>query len=501
MKDAIKLLSATLLVVGTTQAYAADDADKSPVKPQVKRRVFDASAFLSPAPAVAPAVRVDAGADKSPVPAQVLVDGRVDVLPAPVLVEGSADRSPVKRQVRRQAFNAAAFLSPAPAVLVEGGAAKVDVSPAKPKRLPFNAAAFLAPVRAPVLVEGGAVEVGGSPAKPKRAGFNAAEFLVPAAGSEALAFFNQATGEFLRSINHDLTRWDVITTGNAKIAISSQEQEEAFKNIMGWCLSHYDLASLLPDTMKISNVDAFVEFVVEHVKELYDPLVPGNSVHEIKQREWACLINGFLAYVLQDMNRDNALRAIEEATALIKANPRRAALFATAPAFLPIYAVDKAAVPAPAPAPFMPGSPSQLGGGKVNKKVAGAETSELESKEVYPTPFMSQWMNAAKAETDLAGLTADVAADILKYFASYLDMVKCVDPRERGRYADGGPSTGKGGLFGGKGSLISLSEVLKMQYKVLSQPDNADVLVDAIKFINKHKPSFFNSLTTQNMVN
>ncbi len=77
---------------------------------------------------------------------------------------GDADR--VNAPKKRAAFNAAAFLAPAPVPV------KVEAEkPAPKKRAAFNAAAFLAPASVPVKVEAE------KPAPRKRAAFNASAFL------------------------------------------------------------------------------------------------------------------------------------------------------------------------------------------------------------------------------------------------------------------------------------------------------------------------------------
>ena len=74
--------------------------------------------------------------------------------------------------------------------------------------------------------------------------------------------------------------------------------------------------------------------------------------------------------------------------------------------------------------------------GIISSSLEIAFSGVAKMQNVYPTPMMEKWIDAAAVSANLtsADTKADEAADILKYFASYLIEVK-VDTKD----ADKGP--------------------------------------------------------------
>ena len=280
------------------------------------------------------------------------------------------------------------------------------------------------------------------------------------------------------------------------------------ENIMIGLLNHYDLDSLLPPAdrdLEDLNIGKFVEFVVEHVPALYRaPEVRDVTLEQVYRGQTGEQLRIFVARLIRVGSPAVAAGSVRAAIEFVRQHqsvihpidPTK-----VSPSLVPIYygaevaavgaaaAADPAAgAAAPAAAaclnvtPFSPRTP--LGAGLV---IANSGVSVAKMQNVYPTPMMKRWVNAAEARGQLAtdNIKADEAADILKYFASYLIKVK-----DATKDALKGPYTGSGW---GQGYTF-LSEVLAMRYKLLANPGT---LPDAIDFINQRSHSFLNSLQSQ----
>jgi hypothetical protein len=291
-----------------------------------------------------------------------------------------------------------------------------------------------------------------------------------------------------------------------------------FESIMILLLNQYNINSLLPAGHEISDIQKFVEFVVEHVKELYKiPTVGLNNVNALNAEQTGEQLRIFVNRLIRVGSPVVASGAVKSVNTAFTATVQAAIEFVrqhhsvihpynlieVSRSLVPIYYGAEVSAAASSPGsrsstparsigsrsaavtpvtPFLPRTP--LGAGLV---IANSGTSVAKMQNVYPTPMMEKWMDAAADSANLtsADTKADEAADILKYFASYLIEVK--DATKDG---DKGPYTGS--MFGG---YTFLSDILAMRYKLLAQKDIA--LAEAIAFINAKKDSFFKSLNTQ----
>lgn len=300
------------------------------------------------------------------------------------------------------------------------------------------------------------------------------------------------------------------------------QAQAKLESIMIGLLNHYDLDSLLPtESLENLNIEKFVEFVVEHVPALYHVpmLAVLGDVERLNKAQTGEQLRIFVSNLIRVGSLEVAVGAAKSVNTDFAATVHAAIEFVrqqhdvTPPhssikvslSLVPIYygaAVSAAASSPSSPlasgalstparsaggrsaalTPFSPRTP--LGGRLV---IAGSSASVTKMQTVYPTPMMEKWMDAAADSANLtsADTKADEAADILKYFASYLIEVK-----DATKDVEKGPYTGS--MVGG---YTYLSDVLAMRYKLLAQKDTA--LAEAIAFINAKKNSFFKSLNTQ----
>ena len=291
------------------------------------------------------------------------------------------------------------------------------------------------------------------------------------------------------------------------------QAQAMLESIMIGLLNHYDLKSLLPIDSDLEglNIEKFVEFVVEHVPALYHVPTPAvlGDVERLNKAQTGEQLRIFVSNLIRVGSSAVAVGAVKSVNTAFTATVHAAIEFvrqhhSVTPPHSSIEVSDSLnsiyndvsaggfATPArsaggrsAAVTPAIPFSPrTSLGAGLV---IANSGASVAKMQNVYPTPMMEKWMDAAAeawGQLTSGNTKADEAADILKYFASYLIEVK-----DATKDADKGPYTGN------MGGYTYLSDVLAMRYKLLAQKDTA--LAEAIAFINARKGSFFNSLNTQ----
>ncbi len=307
------------------------------------------------------------------------------------------------------------------------------------------------------------------------------------------------------------------------------QAQAMLEGIMIGLLKHYDLNKLLKYDVVNLNLEKFVEFVVEHVPTLYRVPSDIRSVYRVKLgqtgEDLRVFVNNLIrvggvpgavgaagaaapAAPAQLQVNDAAFRPIILAAIdfvrqyqsqpghiipTIKVSPSLVLVYYNAPDgyVAPRVGVDgsvhtpKKGAPgrAAAPTPVTPFSPSDYLGGRLVIRTDSPDAVQKMQK-VYSSPMMDKWIQSVESDTPLQALDikVDEAADILKYFASYLEKVKQttsdVDSNK-------GPYTSK----------VFLSDVLAKRYELLAS--GAPVLGRAIKFINDARKNFFESLKSQ----
>ena len=287
------------------------------------------------------------------------------------------------------------------------------------------------------------------------------------------------------------------------------QAQAKLESIMIGLLNHYHLDSLLPSSESLENlnIEKFVEFVVEHVPALYHVPTPAvfNNVEKLNKAQTGEQLRIFVSDLIRvgspavaagsvksvDTAFTATVQAAIEFVRQYHAVTRPSGLIEVSASLNSIYndvsaggfaTPPRSARQSAVTTPFSSRTP--LGAGLV---IADSGASVVKMQNVYPTPMMEKWINSAANSANLTSsdTKADEAADILKYFASYLIEVK-----DATKDVEKGPYTGS--MVGG---YTYLSDVLAMRYKLLAQKDTA--LAEAIAFINAKKNSFFKSLNTQ----
>jgi hypothetical protein len=272
-------------------------------------------------------------------------------------------------------------------------------------------------------------------------------------------------------------------------------------SIMTLLLSQYNIASLLPEGREIADVQKFVEFVVEHVPALYRaPGVRDVTLEQVYRGQTGEQLRIFVAHLIrvrpaaaaeEEINGDIE-QVVRSAVVLVRQH--QAALGAAGEIvipdeILPVYATAAAAVveeplargglvsPAKSPEKASKvGVFSPVPKGRAHIVVSGK--TAFERAGVYETIKMGE------LDHPFVTLSPYEITDILKCFASYLDVVKRalheVDPIN-------GPYTGN------MLSRTYLSEVLSIRYRILAGDRTAD-LNQALAFINTCRADFINSM-------
>ncbi len=289
----------------------------------------------------------------------------------------------------------------------------------------------------------------------------------------------------------------------AGIPAGIPQAQAKLHSIMTLLLSQYNIASLLPEGREIADVQKFVEFVVEHVQELYKiPTADLNNVNALNAEQTGEQLRRFVIKLMrvrpaaaaeEEINEDIA-QVVFSSVALVRQH--QAALGAAGeiviPAeILPVYATAAAAVESGLASPLKsPGKASKSGVlsplPKGMKHIAGGHfgLTEFQARGVYETIRMDQ-LDASFVSLSFYDIT-----DILKFFASYLDKVKGAGDNN---YPDEGPSTGNWP------SRTFLSEVLTMRYKILAGDHNTD-LNTALQSLNRSREDIMNSMVKRGMV-
>jgi hypothetical protein len=298
------------------------------------------------------------------------------------------------------------------------------------------------------------------------------------------------------------------------------------ESIMIGLLKHYNLDKLLKyDTVNL-NLEKFVEFVVEHVPALYR--VPSNisSVYRVKLGQTGEDLRVFVNNLIRvggqvavpvgaagaatpqqrSVNdvayRPTILAAIEFVRQYLGLADHIASTVEVSPSLVPAYYNAPGGYVAPkverdgnvhtprkevgtraaAPTPVTPFSPSKYLGGHLAIKADSPAVQKMQT--VHSSPLMDKWIQSVEsgAQLQASDIAVDEAADILKYFASYLEKVKQttsdVDSNK-------GPYTAD----------VFLSNVLAMRYELLAL--GKPVLGRVITSINSIKKNFYNSLKSQ----
>jgi hypothetical protein len=305
----------------------------------------------------------------------------------------------------------------------------------------------------------------------------------------------------------------------AGIPVDAPQAKAKFESIMILLLNQYNINSLLPAGHEISDIQKFVEFVVEHVKELYK--IPGadaadaaavlGNVNALNAEQTGerlrCFVNELMR-VGAPVVASGAVKPVNTAfTATVQAaieivrqhkvTPSAVDKIVVPEEILPVYAEAVTSIAAGG-APATPATPLKSPGKtsksgvlsplpKGMKHIAGGAfgLTEFQSRGVYETILMNQ-LDAPFVTLSFYDIT-----DILKFFASYLDKVKGSGDNN---YSNKGPSTGN--TIPGK---TYLSEVLTMRYRILAGDRSAERNV-ALLFLNKCRQDIMNSMVKRGMV-
>jgi hypothetical protein len=285
-------------------------------------------------------------------------------------------------------------------------------------------------------------------------------------------------------------------------------------SIMTLLLSQYNIALLLPEGREIADVQKFVEFVVEHVPALYKiPTAGLNNVNALNAEQTGeqlrCFVNALLrvgapavdaaaaAVAAEEEINGDIERAVFSAVALVRQHQATAGAadkIVIPDEILPVYSAAAAVVEEPL-----------AGGGRVSPAKSPKKTSKsgvysplpkdrahivVEGLTAFQRKGVYETIKMGELSAPFVTLSFYEIADILKFFASYLDKVKGAG---NNNYLDKGPSTGNWP------SRTFLSEVLTMRYRILAGDPSANRNV-ALLFLNKCRQDIMNSMEKRGMV-
>ena len=295
--------------------------------------------------------------------------------------------------------------------------------------------------------------------------------------------------------------------------IPAEVPQAKLHSIMTLLLSQYNIASLLPKGREITDVQKFVEFVVEHVPALYKiPTVGLNNVNALNTEQTGerlrCFVNELMrvgapavtaAAAEEEINGDIE-QVVFSSVAVVRQHqtaPGAADKIVIPDEILPVYATAAAAVAAGGVA----GSPQK-------REIRAAYEGSLS-----PAPHGSQYkvdrqrrsvfdlhgvhetmlMERLGQTTLLVRLSYYEISDIFKFFVEYLDKFKRIDT-PKNIDPDQGPYMTNYGLLN-----ISLAHVLSRWFKLLAGGPRADT-AEALEFINTNKSHFVNSMKKHGVI-
>ncbi|MCX7351809.1 MAG: hypothetical protein NTW22_00800, partial [Proteobacteria bacterium] len=282
----------------------------------------------------------------------------------------------------------------------------------------------------------------------------------------------------------------------AGIPVDVPQAQAKLHSIMTLLLSQYNIASLLPEGREIADVQKFVEFVVEPVPALYRaPGVRDVTLEQVYRGQTGEQLRIFVAHLIrvrpaaaaaaaeEEINEDIA-QVVFSSVALVRqhqATAYAADKIVIPYEILPVYL--SAAVEVGLVSPDKSSKKTSSSGGfspvpKGRAHIVVSGKTAFEREGVYETIKMGELADS------FVSLSFYEITDILKCFASYLDVVKRdlheVDPIK-------GPYTGN------MLSRTYLSEVLSIRYRILAGDRTAD-LNQALTFINRCRADFINSM-------
>ena len=283
----------------------------------------------------------------------------------------------------------------------------------------------------------------------------------------------------------------------AGIPAGIPQAQAKLHSIMTLLLNQYDINSLLLEGLEIADVQKFVEFVVEHVKELYKiPTAGLNNVNTLNAEQTGEKLRRFVIELMrvgapaeEEINGDIE-QVVRSAVALVRQHQATAGAadkIVIPDEILPVYSaaavveepLARGGLVSPAKSPkkaSKSGVFSPVPKGRAHIVVDGQ--TAFERAGVYETIKMGE-LDHPFVTFSLYEIT-----DILKCFASYLDKVKRalleVDPIK-------GPYTGN------MLHTTYLSEVLSIRYRILAGDPTADLNL-GLRFINGCREDFINSM-------